>query len=241
MIGAAELQYGGLCFVEASAFARLAMRRWETGQRLRARHWLPGARAFLSIARDLPQLTVSLTDSPSGDAIGSYLRTRSFGIRWRLLARGVLTLPPVPEDYLRGRHRQAVRTNITRAAREGVRCVPVHTELDKQAAAQRLAEEGWVEAHRVLMSDTDLMVALDRNDQHVGYAQVTVDHTWAMLNTLYAHQYPARYALHTAVVLKLAAARVRYLFTLGENALLLPNGLQYLQRILGYRAVNLRL
>ena len=239
----AALQYGGASFQAASNFARLAMRRWETGHRLRARHWPPAAWAFLSLVRHLPRLRVSVTDSPSGDAIRAYLQDREVGLRWRLVARGVLALPAVPEDYLRGRHRQAVRTNVAHAVREGIRCVRPDTAAAKEAAAHRLAREGWVSDAGVVLarSTDDLIVALDRDDRVLGYAVVTVDRTWAMLVTLYGRPYPVRYALHTEIVLRLAAAQVQYLFTLGENALLMPDGLQYLQRILGYRVVNLRL
>ncbi|HEY2596548.1 MAG TPA: hypothetical protein VGK33_21870, partial [Chloroflexota bacterium] len=64
---------------------------------------------------------------------------------------------------------------------------------------------------------------------------------WAMLNILVGVGYPVRYALHTELVRWLAAAGVEHMFVSDESALVLPDGLQYLQRILGYRVVNLRL
>ena len=70
---------------------------------------------------------------------------------------------------------------------------------------------------------------------------VTADRDWAMFTFLVGSPYPVRYALHTELVLTLAGWGVRYLFARTESALLLPPGLQYMQRILGYRVVNLRL
>ena len=47
--------------------------------------------------------------------IAEHLMIRADG-RWRYRhAQGVLPLPAEFSDYLRGRHRQAVRTNVTRA------------------------------------------------------------------------------------------------------------------------------
>ena len=62
-----------------------------------------------------------------------------------------------------------------------------------------------------------------------------------MLTFLVGASYPVRYALHTELVLALVGLDVQYLFARTESALLLPPGLQYMQRLLGYCVVNLRL
>jgi hypothetical protein len=108
---------------------------------------------------------------------------------------------------------------------------------------QRLAERGLVtNADELLARRADeWLVALDRDDDVVGGALVSVDRSWAMLNILVGAAYPVRYALHTDLVRRLGAAGVEHMFVSDESALVLPDGLQYLQRILGYRVVNLSL
>lgn len=227
----------------ASEFARSALRRSEACWPDRTSRWPSGACALLRVIILLPRVTVSLTDSPSGRVIGAYLRARHRGVRSHLLARGVLALPGTPDDYLPGRSRRAVRTNISHAAKQGVRCTSLKNGPPAEAAVRRLAAHGLVDNADVLLARRadEWVIALDRDDQVVGGALVTVDRTWAMLNILVGLSYPVRYALHTDLVLTLGATGVEYLFVSNESALVLPDGLQYLQRILGYRVVNLHL
>jgi len=227
----------------ASEFARSVLRRGEAGWRNRTSRGPWGAWALLRVIIRLPRVTVSLTDSPSGRVIGAYLRARHRGVRSHLLARGVLALPRTPDDYLPGRSRRAVRTNISHAAKQGVRCRSLKNGPPAEAAVRRLAAHGLVDNADVLLARRadEWVIALDRDDQVVGGALVTVDRTWAMLNILVGFSYPVRYALHTDLVLRLGATGVEYLFVSNESALMLPEGLQYLQRILGYRVVNLHL
>jgi hypothetical protein len=108
---------------------------------------------------------------------------------------------------------------------------------------RRLAAHGLVDNADVLLarSADEWVIAVDRNDDVVGGALVTVDRNWAMLNILVGVAYPVLYALHTEVVLTLGAVGVEYLFASDRSALVLSEGQQYLQRILGYRVVNLDL
>ena len=165
-------------------------------------------------------------------------------MRTHLLARGVLALPRTPEDYLPGRSRRAVRTNISHAAKQGVRCTSLKNGPPAEAAVRRLAAHGLVDNADVLLarSADEWMIALDRDDQVVGGALVTVDRTLGDAQYPRRGQ-PIRSATHfiPTVVLALGAAGVEYLFASNESALVLSDGLQYLQRILGYRVVNLRL
>jgi hypothetical protein len=86
----------------------------------------------------------------------------------------------------------------------------------------------------------DWLVAFDRDDV-VGGALVSVDRASAMLNVIVGAVYRVRYALYTELVRWLGATGLEHMFVSDESALVLPDGLQYLQRILGNRVVNLRL
>jgi hypothetical protein len=236
-----QLQYGGAVFVAASAFARRALKR--TDQRAGFGEQLRGAWALVRLLVGLPKLEVSLTDAPGGAAIGAYLRARRCGVRTHLIAQGVLALGPEPVQYLRGRRRQALRTNLSHAAAAGVRCVAVDGATATAGAVAELAAAGLIDNPEVLLERTadTWTLAINRDGRVLGGALVSVDRDWAMVNILVATDYPVRYALHTDVAARLGASGVRYLFVSERSALALPEGLQYLQRILGYRVVNLRL
>lgn len=238
-----DVQYGGASFIAASRIARSVLRRDGAGRPVRPARWPIEAGAFLRLVVRLPRVTVSLTDSPRGRVIGAYLRARHWGVRSHLLARGVLALPQTPDAYLRGRSRRAVRTNVSRATKEGVRCTPLPNGAAAEAAVRRLADHGLVSNPAVLLarSADEWVIARDRDGDVVGGALVTVDRTWAMLNLLVGVTYPVRYALHTELVLNLGAAGVKHLFPSCNSALVLPEGSQYFQQILGYRIVNLSL
>src|SRR6185312_5337552 len=67
------------------------------------------------------QLVIST--SLTGRALGAYFDERSFGfLPNNRFCRGVLILPDRHADYLRGRHRQSLRTNLRRAQAAGIRC-----------------------------------------------------------------------------------------------------------------------
>lgn len=194
-----------------------------------------GLRAAASVLLSAPRLTVELTSSPSGELIREYLLARRRGVRSHLRARSVLRLPPEDAPLLGGRRFHAARTNVARARREGIAC----RELPGPERLRALRELGVLET--MLRRRTDRWWVAEAADKAaVGVALVTVDRTWAMLNVLDAPGYPARYMLHTHVVSALRAAGVRYLTTKGPSALVLPEGLLYLQARLGYEVVNLR-
>ena len=164
-------------------------------------------------------------------------------MRSHLLARGVLTLPRSPAEYLAGRSRRAVRTNRSHAIKLGISILCPSSGLAVRDSVERLAATGLIDNPDVLLARTsdEWLIVLDPSEEVVGGALVTIDRDWAMLNILVGSSYQVRYALHTELVLKLRAMGVQHLFASNESALVLPPGLQYLQRILGYQVVNLRL
>jgi hypothetical protein len=85
-------------------------------RRLRA-----GSLTLARYRRSLPTVDAELTPSPAGQMIGQHFTIRSGGrLRYRD-AQGFLRLPADFSEYLRGRHRQAVRTNVGHARRAGLR------------------------------------------------------------------------------------------------------------------------
>lgn len=94
---------------------------WAGWQRMRA-----GSLILTRYRRSLPTLDVPLTPSPVGRMIGQHFAIRADGrLRYRD-AQAVLPLPGDLSEYLRGRHRQAVRTNVGHARRAGMRAEVEH-------------------------------------------------------------------------------------------------------------------
>lgn len=213
-------------------FSRWALRRGASGARPSS---LLGLRAAAAVLLRAPSMTVDLAPSPSGLLIREYLLARRRGVRSHLRARSVLRIPPEGTPLLSGRRFHAARTNVARARREGIAC----RELPGPERPRALRELGMLET--MLRRTTDRWwVAEAADGTTLGVALVTVDRTWALLNVLDAPGYPARYLLHTHVVGALRGAGVRYMTTKGPSALVLPEGLLYLQARLGYEVVNLR-
>ena len=116
-----EAQYGGELFETASRYAR-AVASSSGRARLRNTVRPPGLAASARLVAKLERITVSPTDSPSGRAIRAYLEERKYGIPKHRIAQGILIVPGSSQLYLRGHHRQAVRTNLHRARDAGLTC-----------------------------------------------------------------------------------------------------------------------
>lgn len=171
-----------------------------------------------------------------------------FGGHW---AQAVIQTAPDEHEYLTGRHRQAVRTNIRRARELGV-------------TARRLAGYDEFAAASVPVYDSrrggDAVLAATRkpppsekfawysasspaNEGPVVIAAVALFGDFAVLavmvgNRHYAHVGYVRYLLHTFILCDLAAGGTRHLIV--GPVLRESRGNQYFQRLLGYRVCNVR-
>jgi hypothetical protein len=195
----------------------------------------------------LPSVPVALTDTPPGERMRAHFSHRIWGIPHSRLAQGVLVLPGEDDPpYLRGRSRQAVRTNIRKARAAGITCQPLLEVAAQRAATRRLRSCApwmleWGE-EEILSAPGDVWwAAVEPDGTPVTLAQITVDRSWALLQAFASTDLASRYLLHTTLVEMLVRADVRYLAVNGEMAPLLDPNLQYWQRLLGYRVFNLRL
>lgn len=244
------LQYGGAVFEEASRFVRSAA--GAPAHQLVRPSSLRGAAALGRLVLGLPWVELSVSDSVAGQRIAHHLdyRTRR-GFPMRRVAQGVLTLPSDRDDYLRGRRRQAVRTNLGHARRAGARVEEVidpgarHTAL--MAWHQLVGARGSPgRPHPVTFFDATAagriwLLARGGDGLAAGLAVATVDTSWAMVELLGTHDHPLRWLLHTTLVLRLHDSGVRYVFAAPGNALDLPAGTQHMQRLMGYRLMNISL
>jgi hypothetical protein len=228
--------------------ARLGERGWHVGGAVRRfffalthPHLVP---AYYRLLRRLPVETVALSALP----VGKLLYDRWSRQSWRKAAsHACLPLPSDADSYLRGRHRQAVRTNLHRADKIRLTCRPIPTEWAVTREALRTGTFasllGEIEQLEQPDSAVKSWAVFDPGGQILGRAVALVDERTAVLLLLHgptdldvAHQ--TRYLLHTAVVADLIRRGVRNLIV--ESILGAPPGLKYFAARLGYRACRIR-
>jgi hypothetical protein len=230
------------------ASARLASIGWKAGGTLQRigfavthPHLIPG---YLRLLRRLPVATLTVSPLPAGKILHDRWNSQS----WRKAAsHACLSLPSTPESYLRGRRKQAVRTNLHRAAAIDLCCRRV--AVDWATTRVSLAEgpfAGLVNQLDSLDSVEGLVQCWEVRDPAgipLGRAVSLVDGRTALLLWLagpadltVAHQ--TRYLLHTAMVNDLIGKGVQQLVV--ESILGAPLGHKYFAARLGYRACRIR-
>jgi hypothetical protein len=162
------------------------------------------------------------------------------------LCQGVLVLPRHHTDYLRGRRRQAVRTNLRKAAAAGIRCEPTQ---DPSLALDDVLEivsrrDGPVSEDRVdtwrariAQPELTLVAARDACERPVAFAGVVVDDAICLIRFAVACDHQARWALHDHLVRILIARGIRYLVAADGGpfgALGFAPNVQHYQHLLGY-------
>jgi hypothetical protein len=177
-------------------------------------------------------------------------RRRRVAIR-RHWAQAVIQTSVREHEYLAGRHRQAVRTNIRRARELGITATRLGGYDEFVAASAPVYRS---------RSGGDAVLAATRkpspSDEFAWYSASTVTHKvpiavaavalfgdFAVLavmvgNQDYARIGYARYLLHTFVLGDLATQGIRHLIV--GSVLRESDGNQYFQRLLGYRICNVR-
>jgi hypothetical protein len=178
----------------------------------------------------LPRMEVRLSDAPTGLAIAEHLSLTRWGVPRFRLAQGVLHLPPDFEGYLRGRHRQALRTNIRRAREREIDChsqtIPEWTRPGEKQLSRAAPVEHWW--------------ATGSDGRIVGEAWLTVDHECALLHSMTSSEPYVRWLLHSAIVERLCDSGRLLLLTNSFDAPLMAPGQQYFQRLLGYSVARVR-
>ena len=234
-----SLQYGGDVFRTASSFlSRAVPGPAEAGPPPESVHPVTGLTATLLLLWRLPRVSVSLSDSPAGRRLRRHFDHRMWGVRHSRIAQGVQVLPRQQARYLRGRSRQALRTNIRRARAEGITCRSLEQLGERRTAALHLRRRmpevcEWSDDLFRMPGDV-WWAACDRRGRTVALAHVTVDRECALLQSFVSSHRASRYMLHAALVDMLVARDVRYLVVSGPMAPLLDPSLQYWQRLLGF-------
>ncbi|MGP0037022.1 MAG: hypothetical protein ACLP4R_20990 [Solirubrobacteraceae bacterium] len=185
--------------------------------------------------------------------MSAYFDQRSLGVfPQNRLCRGVLVLPERHADYLRGRRRQALRTNLRKAEVAGIRCEAINgprtafdeiTEILKGQRVQRVrltnAELETLASWDTMLAQPEmtLVAARDRLGRPLAAMAVLIDDAVCLIRVAVACSHEARWALHDHLVRILIARRVKYLLADGGGpfgALGLETNVHRYQYLLGY-------
>jgi hypothetical protein len=228
-----ETGYGSPTLQRACDVSRACREIDGSGPRASLRRLRAGSLTLTRYRRSLPTVDVRLTPSPVGQMIGQHFSIRRDGRLCYRDAQGVLRLPADFSEYLRGRHRQAVRTNVGHARRAGLRAeVEFVPDWAPGTDDSRLAyiTPGPVERWNLLTADGVI----------AAQAILSVDEEVALLQGLMSLVPHGRWLLHTAMVERLCGS-CEVLLINCDDAYLMPPGVQYFQRLLGYEIARLRL
>jgi hypothetical protein len=226
--------YGSEQFLHASGVASACREIEGRGPQAVISRLRAGSMSLARYERSLPVVDMRLTATPEGTMIEEHFAIREGG-RWRYRgAQGVLRVPDTLADYLRGRSRQAVRTNVGHARRTGwmIICEPVADwKPGRGDSRENLIAPGPVERWVVLDSDG--------NGPPYAEAILSVDAEVALLHGLTSTARYARWFLHTAIVDRLCG-NCDWLLVNGDSAYTTAPGVQHFQKLLGYEVARLR-
>jgi hypothetical protein len=227
-----ETGYGSDEFLRACRIDAACRAIIGTGPRAGWERLRSGSRSLSRYHHSLPLIELRLTGSPAGRMIAEHFSIREEGrFRYRN-AQGVLRLPDDFADYMRGRSRQAVRTNVGHARRAGHRVL--------SAAVDNWAP-GLDDSRRAVISagPIERWTVLDAEDQIAADAIVSVDRDVALLQGMVSFVENARWLLHTALVERLCG-ECSLLLTNSDDAYRLAAGHHHFQRLLGYEIGRLQ-
>jgi hypothetical protein len=208
-----------------------------------------GPRALIQVIRSLPVVRAPFSQTAAGDELRNWFRpTRPVPLDRAPVA--VLPLPTSHAEYLRGRSKQALRTNLTRAMQAGLTCAIAESPEVAWRSARFIATQRGQRLEDVVLRRPRagllrrFLVAYDGAGDPVGLSETIVDGEWAGLAVLLsspAHEdaQRIRYLLQSHTVDGLIGDGVRTL-VVGGSMLLTSPGTRYFQRRTGYLPAWLR-
>jgi hypothetical protein len=212
--------------------------------------------ALIALVSRTRREEVGLSTSLTGQALRAYFNQRSFGLfAQNRLCRGVLILPKQHSEYLRGRRRQALRTNLRRAEVAGIRCEaitdPQHafddvTEIVKHRRMPLTSAELPILASWQAMlegPEMTVVVARDQSGRPLALMGAVIDDSVCLIRLAVASNHEARWALHDHLVRILVARGVQYVFGEGGGpfgAVGFDTNTHHYQHLLGYELLHLK-
>jgi O-antigen/teichoic acid export membrane protein len=230
-----------------------AMKAGALPGRIRATVGFAGTLLRIVLAvRQIGRQPIQIDASPSGRRLAALLTHRVLVTAVPRVLLSVLVLPDSLDRYLRGKRRQALRTNLNNAMRAGIAVTELLDSADRLAAyfasvgsrSDTTAKAGDA-ARSLLMSPGALaMSATDAEGRLLCMGAVIIDGADAYLAKLVsirdrAGASDARYVVHAALTAELIDRGVRRLWA--DGPLTVHPGVQKFQRLLGYECARPRI
>lgn len=206
-----------------------------------------GALRFQPELKSLPTRVLILSNSESGFELARFLKKRTMGLRTER-ATAILDLPACGSEYLKGRYRERVRTNISKANSLGLSCRALRSD-EFQALVERLSEDGSNIPYLELLlaeparPDMEHWVGVDEGGEAIALARVQTDGDVAWLKCLVAiaddPRSVIRYKLSAEMFMSLADRQ--YKTVVAGSVVDLSDGLAFFQHLLGFRATQVEI
>jgi hypothetical protein len=217
------------------------------GARLRAAASPAGLASVRALLRALPVQPIELSEGPAGQQMRAWFRPGR-ALPFDRAPIAVLDLPGTPAEYLRGRSRQALRTNLKKAAAGGITVASLDSAEEVRRVADSIATGRRTVGEELVPTSEEpgpyrrFSAAYDGAGQPLALGQTILDGPQAgLLLMLTAIEHPdariGRYALHTHLVTDLIALGATRL-VVGGSMLLTGEGTRYFQRRVGFTPVR---
>ena len=249
-----ELAWDSPDFAHASALVRRKVEEGYTATIAEASLRRESRRALLAVLRT-PVVIVHLR-ADEADRLRDFVPPagrRIFSGRRAQFAQFVLEMPATETEYLAGKSRQALRTNLRHASRAGIKCERVSSYDEWLPSAEAILSKREPATGRSLLDVIGppdprhrmaYYVAKDAYEHPVAFAGTAMFGDLSYLFTLltapdHAGAGPSLWSLNAFIALDHTNRGIRYLTT-GSALRDTTRGTQHLAHLLGYRVRNLR-
>jgi hypothetical protein len=191
-----------------------------------------------------------VSNTTTGQMIYARFEGNHFGMTLARFSVATLLLPLTFEIYMKGKSRQALRTNVRKANTEGITCIKTQ-ESHIIHEVGKILTIGWNPSWEKMLRYPDFGEKLPHADAYIAYNSVMkpialslllVDDEVAYLYWSHATRAPdemvCRYSLHATIIEDLIARGVRSYVV--DNVIRLEPGLQYFQARLGFAPAHLK-
>ena len=217
--------------------------------RVRAAACGRGPRALAQVFRSVPVVPAPFSRTPAGDELRNWFGPTRF-LPLDRLPGAVLPMPTSYAEYLRGRWKQALRTNLTRAAEAELASHAAPSAQEVWRSAQLIAADRGQRVEDIVLRRPRpglvrrFTIAYDVAGDPAGLSETIVDGRWAdqavlLSSPSHAAAELVRYALHAHTVAGLIDDGVSTL-VVGGSMLLTSPGTRYFQRRTGFVPAWLR-
>jgi len=222
-----------------------ALRSWRITSTRLSTIW-SGMVSFRKTLKSLPELEIHLTPDISGKIIREYIDSKKL-FSSRKSAACVLVLPEETKDYISGRSKQSLRTNIRKADTSNLRVYRLSDSEIDPMVARAISEQAQIKHLGALARDKIRIgvknwVAVDAEEQIIGFARIQTDRDVAMIKCLVSiednNRSIVRWKLSYDIFAECIQSGIKYVIC--DSLFELDAGKLYFQERLGFKVFRLR-